>query len=73
MGADGTMRLIGSSITSKAMVGVAKGVIYKNGTGIIKEWFWKWNSTHFDKDSVLDLTIYTHTFCLMAGIVVPLS
>jgi hypothetical protein len=41
MGADGTMRLIGSSITSKAMVGVAKGVIYKNGTGIIKEWFWK--------------------------------
>ena len=41
MGADGTMRFISSSITSKAMVGVAKGVIYKNGTGIIKEWFWK--------------------------------
>jgi hypothetical protein len=41
MGADGTMRFISSSITSKAMVGVVKGVIYKNGTGIIKEWFWK--------------------------------
>ena len=41
MGADGTMRLIGSLITSKDMVGVAKGVIYKNGTGIIKSWFWK--------------------------------
>lgn len=41
MGADGTMRLIGSSITSKGMVGIHKGVIYKNGTGIIKEWYWK--------------------------------
>ncbi|HEY6164221.1 MAG TPA: hypothetical protein VIW25_04885 [Nitrososphaeraceae archaeon] len=41
MGADGTMRVIGSSITSKGMVGIGKGVIYKNGTGIIKEWYWK--------------------------------
>jgi hypothetical protein len=41
MGADGTMRLIGSSITSKDMVGIGRGVIYKNGTGIIKEWYWK--------------------------------
>jgi len=41
MGADGTMRVIGSSITSKDMVGIEKGVIYKNGTGIFKEWYWK--------------------------------
>lgn len=41
MGADGTIRFIGSAITSKAMVGVVKGVIYKNGTGITKGWFWK--------------------------------
>jgi len=41
MGADGTMKFIGSSITSKGRVGIDKGVIYKNGTGIIKEWYWK--------------------------------
>jgi hypothetical protein len=40
-GADGTMRFIASSITSKGMVGIIKGVIYKNGNGIIKEWYWK--------------------------------
>lgn len=40
-GADGTMRFIGPLITSKDMVGVTKGVIYKNGTGIIKGWLWK--------------------------------
>lgn len=41
MGADGTMKFIGSSITSKGVVGIDKGVIYKNGTGIVKEWRWK--------------------------------
>jgi len=41
MGADGTMSIIGSTITSKGMVGISKGVIYKNGTGINKVWLWK--------------------------------
>ncbi len=41
MGADGTMRIIGSSTTSEGMVGIEKGVVYKNGTGIIKIWLWK--------------------------------
>jgi hypothetical protein len=40
-GADGTMRFIGSIITSKGMVGIEKGVIYRNGTTITKGWLWK--------------------------------
>jgi hypothetical protein len=40
-GADGTMNVIGSTITSKGMVGIHKGVVYKNGTGILKVWLWK--------------------------------
>ncbi len=40
-GADGTMKFDATSISSKGTVGVDKGVVYKNGTGIIKEWRWK--------------------------------
>lgn len=47
MGADGAMKFIGSSITSKGMVGVIKGVIDKDGSGIFKSWFWKYT---FDKN-----------------------
>jgi hypothetical protein len=41
MGVDGTMRIIGSSTTSEGMAGIEKGMVYKNGTGIIKIWLWK--------------------------------
>ncbi len=40
-GADGTMNIIGSTITSKGMVGIQKGVVYSNGTGVLKVWLWK--------------------------------
>lgn len=41
IGADGTIRAIGTVITSKGMVGIFRGEIDKNGNAIAKFWFWK--------------------------------
>jgi hypothetical protein len=41
MDADGTMSLLSTSITSKGVVEIEKGVVYKNDSAIIKGWFWK--------------------------------
>jgi hypothetical protein len=41
IGADGTIRAIGTLINSKGMVGIFRGEIDKNGNAIAKFWFWK--------------------------------